>query len=307
MAEFLLVGTAVTNSVTSSLVQVQVDDLLCTITIVPNELGDSLPTIQKASRTLNNKVLYHLKLKARLVQRAGGKPAPGHVLALKSSRPGDKLTVPPKTDDNGELVFTIETREKGEAVITTTTQGVTLAEFKVTFKEAWYEEKFKITGYNVCDEADFTGTLVDGTGLDEKHKEDFLFGAAGVPMQGTGKGTDGRYIRLQSFEGGWHRNARGNRDHVNTQSSVTFAYADGVIGSFNPVSANHSIAVDPHVIPKKGKVHIESVGERWADDRGSAIQNYHIDNFLGAGKAVVTAWTKGEVNGTQRRVKYLGE
>ncbi len=307
MAEFLLIGTAVTNSLTSSVVQVQVEDLLCAITIVPNELGDNLPIIQKASRTLNNKVLYHLKLKAKLVQHADGKPVPGHALVLKSSRATDKLTMSPKTDANGELVFTIDTREKGEAVITTTTQGVTLAEFKVTFKEAWYEEKFKITGYNVCDEADFDGKLVDGEGVDEKHKEDFLFGASGLPMQGTGKAADGRYIRLKSFEGGWHRNARGNRDYVNTQSSVSFAYADGVIGSFNPVSANHSIAVDPHVIPKKAKVNIEGVGDRWADDRGSAIITYHIDNFLGAGQAVVTAWLKGDVNGTQRRVKYLGE
>jgi 3D (Asp-Asp-Asp) domain-containing protein len=307
MAEYLLVGTAVSNPVATSLAKVQVEDLLCSITIVPNEQDDNLPIIQKASRTLNNKVLYHLKLKARLVQRADGKPAPGHALALKSSRAADKLAVPPKTDANGELVFTIDTREKGEAVITTTIDGVTLAEFKVTFKEAWYEATFKITGYNVCDEADFDGKLVDGGGLDEKHKEDFLFSAAGVPMQGTGKTTQGKYIRLDAFEGGWHRNAKGNRDVVNTQSTVTFKYADGVIGSFNPVSANHSIAVDPTVIPKKGKVNIEAVGDRFADDRGSAIQGYHIDNFLGAGKAVVTAWTTGEVNGTQRRVKYLGE
>jgi len=307
MADYLLVGTAVSNPVATSLVQVQVEDLLCTITIENNAQGDKLPIIEKASRTQGNKVLYHLKLKARLVQRADGKPAAGHALAFKSSRVADKLTVPPKTDANGELLFTIDTREKGEAVLTTSTDGVTLAEFKVTFKEAWYEATFKITGYNVCAEEDFNGKLVDGGGLDEKHKEDFLFSASGVPMQGTGKTTQGKYIRLDSFEGGWHRNARNNRDYVNTQSTVTFKYADGVIGSFNPVSVDHSIAVDPTVIPKKGKVNIEAVGDRYADDRGSAINGYHIDNFLGAGKAVVTAWTTGAVNGTQRRVKYLGE
>lgn len=51
----------------------------------------------------------------------------------------------------------------------------------------------------VCAEVDFSGALVSGTGLDEKHREDFLFGAAGIPRQGTGKATDGRYIRLQAM------------------------------------------------------------------------------------------------------------
>jgi len=140
----------------------------------------------------------------------------------------------------------------------------------------------------------------------KKHKEDFLFGAAGIPMQGTDKATDGRYIRLQGMAGGWHHNAAGHPDHVNTQASVSFSYADGVMGAFGGVTENHSIAVDPHVIPKKGRVNIDSVGDRFADDRGSAIHEYHIDNFLGAGKTVVTVWLHGGINGTQRRVKYLG-
>ncbi|MFC0167558.1 3D domain-containing protein [Pseudoduganella danionis] len=46
---------------------------------------------------------------------------------------------------------------------------------------------------------------------------------------------------------------------------------------------------------------------RFADDTGSAIRTYHIDNFLGTGNDVVKAWMHGGVNGTRRQVKYIGE
>lgn len=125
-------------------------------------------------------------------------------------------------------------------------------------------------------------------------------------MQGTGRATDGRYIRLESMSGGWHRNAAGNRDRVNEQSNVSFSYADGVYGAFGQVIENHSVAVDPRVIPKKSRVFVDGVGERWADDRGSAIKDYHIDNFLGAGRDVFVAWQRSGIDNTQRRIKFLG-
>jgi 3D (Asp-Asp-Asp) domain-containing protein len=294
----ILIATATTNTTPGSVVQVQVEDLLCTLAIQPNEFNDDLPIIPTDSHTENNKVLYRLKLKATLVQHADGKPVVGHALAIKSNRANDHITASGATDGKGELLLTLETRNGGELELTTTTAGVTLAPFKVTLKEAWYQSTFLITGYNVCAEEDFSGGLVDATGLDEQHKRDFLFGAGGIPMQGTGQASDGRYIRLQSMAGGWHHNAAGHPDQVNTPASVSFSYASGVQGAFGAVSEDHSIAVDPHVIPKHAKVNIEGVGDRSADDRGSAIQGHHIDNFLGAGKAVVTAWLHGGVNGT---------
>jgi 3D (Asp-Asp-Asp) domain-containing protein len=200
----------------------------------------------------------------------------------------------------------LETRTPGDLELRTTTSGVTLAPFKLTLKEAWYQSTFLITGYNVCAEVDFSGKLVEATGLREKHKDDFLFGAAGVPMQGTGLTEDGQYIRLKHFGGGWHVNKRGHRDSANSPSAVSFQYADGVMGAYGAVSENHSIAVDPTVIPRHAKVLIDGVGERFADDTGSAIRHYHIDNFLGVGEAVVSAWNHGGVNGTEKKVKYMG-
>jgi 3D (Asp-Asp-Asp) domain-containing protein len=302
----VLIATATTNTVPASVVPVQVEDLVCSIAIEPNTFGDTLPIIPTASTTQNNKVLYRLILKARLVQHSDGSPAVGHSLAISSSRTADQLAASGTTDANGEMLLTLETREAGDLDLTTTTTGVTLSPFRVSLQEAWYESTFLITGYHVCAEADFSGPLVAGTGLGETHKQDFLFGAAGVPMQGTGQATDGRYIRLQSMSGGWHHNAAGNPDQVNTPAGVSFAYATGVLGAFGTVTVDHSIAVDPHVIPKRARVNIDGVGDRSADDRGSAILGYHIDNFLGAGHAVVTAWLHGGINGTQRQVKYLG-
>jgi 3D (Asp-Asp-Asp) domain-containing protein len=152
----------------------------------------------------------------------------------------------------------------------------------------------------------FSVSLVEGQGLDEKHRDDFLYGAAGVAMQGTGKGSDGRYIRLDNKPGSWHKNIKGNPDRLSNPSAAKFSYTDKFYGKYGIVEENHSIAVDKSIIPKKSKVSIEGLGERVADDSGGGIHSYHIDNFLGSGDSVVKTWLKSGINHTQRAVKYLG-
>ena len=76
--------------------------------------------------------------------------------------------------------------------------------------------------------------------------------------------------------------------------------------TYGPVTQAHSVAVYPHVIPKHAQVDIEMVGRRFADDTGSTIVGYHIDNSVGAGAAVQSAWERGPVNNTQRKVKCIG-
>lgn len=237
---------------------------------------------------------------------SNGTKVPNHPLLIKSNRLGDKITIHGKSNTNGELIFTLETRNSGAIELRTTTFGVTAPIFKIILKDAWYEELFLITGYNVCEENDFYGPLVTANGLKEKHKEDFLFSARGVPMQGTGKDTEGRYIALAQLVGGWHRNSRGAPERVASQAGTSFRYVQSVEGKYGPVRENHSMAVDISVIPARAKVDIDGVGTRYADDKGSAIRTYHIDNFLGAGAAVVKAWMIGGVNGTRRQVKYFG-
>lgn len=306
MAEVVL-ASGTTNSTPESVVRVQVSDIICAISVETNEFGDTLPVIPTSAQTEDEKILYEVRIKAKLTRHADGRSVSDFALAVHSNRPHDKVTSPNCSDTNGELILTLHSRQAGDLELGTTTPGVTMAKFKLSLKEAWYQSKFLITGYNVCDETDFSGQLVVGTGLSEKHKEDFLYGAAGVPMQGTGKAADGQYIHLKSKSVAWHRNAKGNRDHVETQSAVEFHYAEGVRGAFGWVTENHSIAVDPTVIPRKAKVSIENVGVRFASDTGSAIKKYHIDNFLGFGKSVVSKWLHSGVNGTNQRVKYLGD
>lgn len=125
-------------------------------------------------------------------------------------------------------------------------------------------------------------------------------------MQGTGKTTQGRYVRLNNRPGGWQTNKKGSPERLANPSAAEFSYANGVHGKYDDFKENYSIAVDKAVIPKKAKIEIDGLGERVADDSGGAIDLYHIDNFLGCGKAVVKAWLKGGINGTKRRVKYLG-
>lgn len=301
-----LVGQAITNPSPGSVAPVKIDNYICTLALEENEFGDNLPVIPKAARTERNKILYHLKIRAKLTKNDNGKPVPGYKFSIIFNRTTDRVETKGTTNTDGELTFTLITRVPGELELKVSTSGITMPRFQIKLEEAWYESPFLITGYNVCDEQDFSGELVEGRGLDEKHKDDFLYGAAGVAMQGTGKTTQGRYVRLKNKPGGWQTNAKGTPQRLANPSAAEFSYAHGIHGKYDDLKEVYSIAVDKNIIPKKARVEIEGLGERVADDSGGAIDLYHIDSFLGSGKAVVKAWLKGGINGTERKVKYLG-
>lgn len=300
------VGKSNTNLTPGSVTVVRLNEFTCVLDIEKNEFGDTLPIISVASRTERNRILYNLKIKAKLTRQTDGTPVPSYKFSVKSNRTQDRTESKGQTNSQGEVTFTLTTREPGELELTTSTSGISTSPLLITLQEAWYESPFLITGYNVCDENDFSGPLVEGDGLDKKHKDDFLYGAAGVAMQGTGKTTEGRYVRLNNKPGGWQKNKRGSPERLANPSAAEFTYANGIHGKYDDLKENYSIAVDKAVIPKKAKVMIDGIGVRVADDSGGAIDLYHIDNFLGSGKKVVKAWLKGGINGTDRRVKYLG-
>lgn len=300
-----VVGSASTQKGDQETSEAQIPADSIEFSIQKNKYGDELPMIPTSARVRGGKVMYQLKVDFTVTLGGSGAPSVNRSLAFQSSVKEDKIVVSGPTNDQGKASFTLESWEPGKRDI----KPVGNYEEKtlpLDFSEAWYESTFLITGYHVCAESDFSGELVNGKGLAEKHKKDFLFSARGVPMQGTGKAATGGYVRLQSSNVSWHRNSAGNRDWVENSDSVAFAYADSVLGAFGEVKEGRSIAVDPKVIPKTAKVTIDGVGDRHADDRGSAISNYHIDHFLGAGHAVVRTWEQGGVNMTQRKVKYCG-
>jgi len=306
-AQYVAVATGTTNPTPGSTVIVDVADLTLAWEIQDNAFGDKLPIIPRESRVEHGKVLYRLKIKATLCSRSKSGAVAGHSITIKSNRAGDKVQISPaSTDSNGAVIVTLESRNKGQLTLSVDDREITAIPLEVTLSDAWYESTFLITGYNVCSEADFNGEMVLAPGLGDQHKDDFLNGGRGVVMQGTGLALNGRYVRPTSVGTHWHLNARGHVDRLENPQAVNFAYTDGVHGAFGTVMQNHSIAVDPTVIPARAHVNIDAVGDRYADDRGSQVRDYHIDNFLGAGETVVQSWAHGSINRTQRRVKFIG-
>lgn len=300
-----LIGRATTNSIADSVTTVKINDYICTLSVESNIFGDFLPIIPKDARTLRNKVLYQLKIKAKLTRYANETPAQGFNLTIHSNRPDDKIESGGHTNKEGEATFTLSTRDSGELYLITNSPGVTMQKFTIRLNEAWYEAPFRITGYNVCKEDDFSGPLVTASGLSDQHKDDFLHSATGVAMQGTGIASNGKYVRLNNNPI-WKKNSRGNPERLEDPSSARFGYATGFHGKFADIIANHSIAIDPKIIPKKSRVEIDGIGMRVADDTGGGIRLYHIDNYLGTGRAVVKVWLASGMSGTNRRVRYLG-
>lgn len=282
-------------------------DLALAWEIEDNAFGDKLPIIPKESHVEHGKILYRLKIKATLRSRSAAAPVAGHPIAIKSSRVADKVQMArATTDSDGSVIVTLESRDKGALTLSVDDHAITAIPLNITLADAWYENTFLITGYNVCNESDFSGQMVAAPGLNDQHRDDFLNGARGVVMQGTGMASDGRYIRPTNVGTRWHLNSHRHPDRLENPQAVTFAYSDSVQGAFNPVTPNHSIAVDPAIIPPRAHVNIDAVGDRYADDRGSQVRGYHIDNFLGAGDSVVQAWTHSGINQTQRKVKFIG-
>ena len=303
----VIIANANTNSIGGSIVNVSVEKLTCNLLIEKNKYGDTLPIIPETARVRGEKnVMYQLKIRAELFDSHNGQIVSTHNLHVRSNRASDKLIFCGKTDKNGIMPVTLETYDRGIVELDISTSGVTSAPLKIILKDAWYEALFLITGYHVCHEVDFSGPLVPANGLNEKHKDDFLFGAQGVPMQGTGLDTQGRFIRLVRMGGRWLLNSRGHMDRVSSPEDTKFGYAEGIVGRYSTLQEEHSIAIDPNIIPPRARVEIDKVGTRWADDTGSKIKLYHVDNFLGAGKSVVTAWLKAGINGTYRKIKYIG-
>lgn len=298
------IQTAHTNTTKNSVVKAVVVSTTCLLSSKLNKFNDLLPVIPSNSRTEKNRILYRQEILAQFKGQSGS--VAGLTLTLRSDCADDELHIQGSASEDGKVSLCLESRVPGKRTLTGAMENVEMVPFVVELKEAWYESPFLITGYNVCEEDDFLGKLVNATGLNEKHKDDFLFSSSGVPMQGTGKTSQGKIIRLAHIGGGWHRNKKGYPDWVGKPDETKFTYADGVHGAYGTVVEGKSIAVDKNIIPKKCKVSIDGLGERDADDTGSAIKQYHIDVFLGSGKKVVENWLNDKINKTQRKVKFLG-
>ncbi len=306
-----VVGAAQTEKGNQATTEVQVPADSIEFTIQKNKYGDELPIIPKDAIVRGGRILYQLTVKYT-VKLASGAPAVNRKVSFKSSIAEDKIEVSGPTNNEGEANLILKSWEQGKRKIKPEGNYQEKA-LEIEFKDAWYEEGFEITAYHFCDESDFSGELVSANGLSSKHKQDFLFGAKGVAMQGTGKALNGQYVRYRSGQPKWNKNKKGNPTDASNPDDITFFYSTTPGGKATPVQANKSIAVDPKVIPMSASVFISSangkrvLGNKSADDVGSKIKGFHIDNFVGLGKSVVTAWEKDGGNIDNAKVKYLAK
>jgi len=271
--------------------------------IKQNSFNDSLPIIPLGSGVSFHSVLFRVDIEISVAR--GNAPAVGQAISFRVSGGPSNARMLSPTDRNGKATLRLETRVSG--VNTITPQGTEFAgsTFDINIGEAWFESPFLITGYNCCDEDDFSGPLVEGKNVG-KHKNDFLYGGAGVCMQGTGVGSNGQYIQVTNPQNiQWNPGYAG----VANPGDAVFAYVAGVHGAYSMLTADSSIAIDPSVLPRLHRVDIvgpRALGVRRGDDTGGAIRGYHFDNYLGVGNAAVNAWNNAGGNIQQARVKYLG-
>jgi 3D (Asp-Asp-Asp) domain-containing protein len=269
-----------------------------------NQFGDLLPIIPADSNVQFGSVLYRLDIDITVTRN--GQPAAGQNMAFRVSGVHSHARQIGATDGSGQATLRLESRIRGKNTITPIgSLEFADCKFDVTLGEAWFEAKFLITAYNCCSEDDFSGPLVDANNVG-KHKRDFLFGGKGVCMQGTGVATDGRYITISNPKSvSWNPGYAG----VANPDSAVFDYSDGVHGAYGLVTAGSSIAIDPEILPKRHRVNIlgpRALGERRGDDTGGAITGHHFDNYVGTGKAAMTAWEAAGGNIQAAKVKYLG-
>lgn len=307
----VLIAIIATNTSPGSVAQVPVDDMILTLSIPANAFNDVLAIIPRESIVEQGKLLFRLKLKAHIVRRSDNQAVTGRSLRLKSNRSNDRVRVDGQTNHSGDVFVLLETREQGDFQLSCDDSGIALTPYQVRIGAAWYEAGFSVSQYHVCSEDDFDGALVSAYGLSEQHRADFLFGARGVAMQGTGRTSNGQFVRFNGGGGGWRRNTSGSPVELNAGSTARFTNTDAVHGRYEVLHADQSAAIDPAIIPPRATIYIESqdgarvLGNRGAHDTGGAIHGTHIDNYSGEGAAVVTAWRLAGGNLENAKVKFL--
>lgn len=148
----------------------------------------------------------------------------------------------------------------------------------------WFDSPFEITHYTIALEDDpiyANDPLVQAPGLNEKHREGFLYSNKGVLMQGSGQTSSGEYITIDWSAGG----PRGKNTH--------FTY--GLGGASGKPEAWKTVASDPGVVPQGSRLVVDIYrdrGEFLANDTGGAIKGHHLDVFVG-GVPIADAYALG--------------
>jgi 3D (Asp-Asp-Asp) domain-containing protein len=87
--------------------------------------------------------------------------------------------------------------------------------------------EFKVTGYWITEERIFSAKKIKPMGLSDRFREDFLYSATGVAMEGTGRADDGRLVHWASGRGAWVDRAGDPTPSSNWASKPPFARPGG--------------------------------------------------------------------------------
>lgn len=195
-----------------------------------------------------------------------------------------------RTDSNGTAKAYYEVR--GVTNFTVRAQcGRTQKSLSITPNEKCdYENTFYLTAYIIALESDYSAsTKVAAAGISNyKFRKEFL---DAVKLNGSGYSDDNKfYIRYNASTGNYEKK-------------------DPVTATGTTPTVGRTIAVDNYYIPRYnttaqyGCVSIADVGKRKAEDAGGGIKKYHIDVFVGNGKAKANAFA---YNQKYKKVTYLG-
>lgn len=272
------------------------------VTISLSKTSEVIPTSSSSGKLLvkDGLVLYKVTIKA-VVKNSSGKSVVG--VPVKFNDPNtDKVKLIGKsgsTDNNGACYAYYEVRQTTtftcKATVTGSYSGSKSKDFSPAV-QADYASKFYITCYNTVKESECTGAKT-GTfsGLAGKYKTDFV---SKVNLNGSGYSESGKWIRTVT-------DASGNVTSHKFEKPLTCT-------GTSP-KAGRTIAVDWDYIPRvyvkdiskwrRGCVAIADIGNRVAEDSGSAIQKYRIDVYVGMGQSAVDNFKHSK---TYKKVTFMG-
>ncbi len=242
---------------------------------------NKIPTASEQGQDLVNKgqVIYRVTIKANVITTNGYAAAN---VPIKFSDPDTstvKLSSSSSTKTNssgtayayyevrGTTSFTCKASTNSSSYSGSTSEKITPS------NPASYVTSFYITCYNTPKESDFTGSKVSVSGISGyTFKSDFI---AAVKLNGSGYSSNGFYIKYNG--------------------SNTYAKGNPKTSTGTTPTAGKTIAVDNYYIPRynnngtylRGTVKLSNIGYRSAEDSGDMIDKYHIDVYVGTGKAAV--------------------
>lgn len=173
------------------------------------------------------------------------------------------------TDSSGVGYIYLDVRGATRVNVTVTINNYKQTLNFNTVESCKYESSFRVTGYITCLESDYTGGKVSAKGISGKtFKSDFL---KAVKLNGSGVADNSVNIYYN-------------------KSTSSYSLGSAKTATGTTPTAGRTIAVDNYYVPmyrvsgsiyKRGRVNIEGIGIRTAEDSGGAIKKYHIDVYLG--------------------------